>query len=601
MLLHLKIRDFAIIDEVDVEFGTGFTVVTGETGAGKSILVDALMIALGNKASNDIVRNGCEFAEVEALFDITAQPLVQQRLAERELVGDDPEVLLVRRVIGAKGRAKVILNGRLSTVATLGEIVRGLVDISGQHEQQSLLQVENHIGILDAFGQLDDAREKYVGLYRSWRDAVNELDGLRNRNEHDTQRADFLKFQLDEIERVAPRAGEDVELDAEQRKLGGAHKLKSGAAIAESLLYGEDGSAFDKLGKAAAEIETLARIDDELAPIREALGIAQRDLQEAARTLQRYMDRVDDDPSRLAAVEDRLNELRRLSRKHGGSIEDVIAKRAELEKEARSLENTDARAAELETAVTERHKQAQEAAKVLSKARYKAAAKLDVRIRDEISEMDLAGAIFQTSLAPAESLSADGLDTVEFLWGPNKGEQLRPLARIASGGELSRLMLAVKTVLASRDLVSLYVFDEVDTGLGGRAADAIGKKIQAVARGHQAITITHLAPIAARADVHICVRKETVNEGEAAGRTVSVLTKLTGPARATEIARMIDGASQSKATRQAAKDMLDRAAKSASTPRPPTDPRPSTDARSAKAVSTERGAPATLATKATAA
>ncbi|MBC7793867.1 MAG: DNA repair protein RecN [Clostridia bacterium] len=601
MLLHLKIRDFAIIDEVEVEFGSGFTVVTGETGAGKSILVDALMIALGGKANGDIVRNGCEFAEVEALFDIASQTLVQARLAERELVGDDSQVLLIRRVIGAKGRAKVIINGRLSTLATLGEIVRGLVDISGQHEQQTLLHVDGHINILDSFGQLDDMRDRYKATYKQWLEAATELESLRNRTERDEQRADFVKFQLDEIERVTPRPGEDDELAAEQRKLAGAHKLKSGVAVAESLLYGEDGSAFDKLGKAAAELEALARIDDELVPIRESLNAAQRDLQEAARTLQRYMDRIDDDSIRLASVEDRLDELRRLARKHGGSIADVLAKRGELERETLGLENTDTRAAELEKLIAERGTEARVAAKELSIARHKAAAKMDVRIRKEISEMDLAGAIFETRFtSPYELRRADvgaigaptgagtesgavatakpaassadvsrdslgplGFDAVEFLWGPNRGEQLRPLARIASGGELSRLMLAVKTVLASRDLVSLYVFDEVDTGLGGRAADAIGKKIQAVARGHQAITITHLAPIAARADVHICVRKETIDavDGDGAGpRTVSVLEKLTGAARATEIARMIDGASESKATRQAAKDMLARAA-----------------------------------------
>lgn len=573
MLLHLKIRDFAIIDEVEVEFSGGFTVVTGETGAGKSILVDALMLALGGRASGDVVRNGCESAEVEALFDISQHALVQARLTERELVGDDPDVLLVRRVVGAKGRAKVIINGRLATLATLGEIVRGLVDISGQHEQQSLLIVDNHVDILDNFGQLDDQRAKYVQLFDTWREATRELSALRNRTERDEQRADFVKFQLDEIEKVAPRPGEDDELEVEQRKLAGAFKLKSGAALAEALLYGEDGSAFDKLGKAAAEIEALARIDDELSPVREALNTAQRDLQEASRTLQRYMDRVEDDPSRLATIEDRLNDLKRLARKHGGSIADVLTKRAELEREALGLENTDTRAAELEKIITERSAATLAAAKALSLARHKVAAKLDVRIRKEISEMDLAGAVFETRVEAREpddatadaaataSLGPTGLDAVEFLWGPNRGEPLRPLIRIASGGELSRLMLAVKTVLASRDLVSLYVFDEVDTGLGGRAADAIGKKIQAVAKGHQAITITHLAPIAARADVHICVRKETVPSIDGGGpRTVSVLEKLSGTARATEIARMIDGASDSKATRQAAKDMLARAA-----------------------------------------
>ncbi|HSI03676.1 MAG: DNA repair protein RecN [Myxococcota bacterium] len=559
MLLHLKIRDFAIIDEVDLELGSGFTVVTGETGAGKSILVDALILALGGRASGDVVRNGCDAAEVEALFDISSHPIVQARLEQRELVGDDPATLLVRRVIGVKGRAKVIINGRLSTLATLAEIVRGLVDISGQHEQQSLLFVENHLAILDDFGQLIDKREAYREQFEAWRAAAAELHGLQSRSDRDLQRADFVKFQLDEIERLAPRPGEDEELEVEHKKLAHAQKLKSGAMLAEALLYGEDGSAFDKLGKAAAELESLARIDEELAPVREALAGAQRDLQDAARTLQRYLDRVSDDPERLSEVEDRLNELRRLARKHGGSLADVLARRADLEREILSLDNSDARVAELTALAAEKLVAAERLAADLSKARRKAAAQFDQRVCAEIAEMDLAGAVLATQVsvrpvAGGEGLTASGADDVEFAWGPNRGEPLRPLAKIASGGELSRLMLGVKTVLASRDLVSLYVFDEVDTGLGGRAADAIGKKIQAVARGHQAITITHLAPIAARADVHICVRKESQGE-----RTVATLEKLKGTARAAEIARMIDGSPDSKATRAAAKEMLARA------------------------------------------
>jgi DNA repair protein RecN (Recombination protein N) len=324
--------------------------------------------------------------------------------------------------------------------------------------------------------------------------------------------------------------------------------------LAEALLYGEDGSAFDKLGKATAEVDTLARIDAELGPVLHALAGAQRDLQDAARTLQRYVDRIVDDPERLTQVEDRLNELRRLARKHGGSLADVLARRAELERELRGLDNSDARLAELSALADQRLAEAQRLAGELGTLRRKAAAKLDAKVCAEIAEMDLAGAVLVTQVRASCALGPAGADEVEFAWGPNRGEPLRPLAKIASGGELSRLMLGVKTVLASRDLVSLYVFDEVDTGLGGRAADAIGKKIQAVARGHQAITITHLAPIAARADVHICVRKETVGD-----RTVAVLEKLKGAARAAEIARMIDGSPDSKTTRAAAKQMLARA------------------------------------------
>lgn len=559
MLLHLKIRDFAIIDAVEIDFSTGFTVVTGETGAGKSILVDALTLALGGRASADIVRAGAEAAEVEALFDISGHPLVRARLEQRDLVGDDPDTLLVRRVVGVKGRAKVLVNGRLATVAMLAEIVRGLVDISGQHEQQSLLVVDNHIDILDAFGQLDELLGRYRVAYDEWRGLARERDELRQNEDKNLQRADFLRFQLDEIARLSPRPGEDEELELERQRLAHAEKLKGGAACAEALLYGDDGSAFDKLGRAAAEVEALARIDPELVSLAEALTSAQRELKEGARVLQRYSERVEADPTRLAEVDERLAELKRLCRKHGGSLAEVVTRRAELEKELSGLDNADARLAELEGAIAAKRGEVQGLASELSAARKAAAGRFGKQVRAELADMDLAGAVFEVGLEPrrdasGEALGPLGADEVELLWGPNKGEPPRPLARIASGGELSRLMLAVKRVLCSRDLVSLYVFDEVDTGLGGRVADSIGRKIQDVAREHQAITITHLAPIAARADHHLRVRKTVQGE-----RTVSLLEALDGAERAEEIARMIDGASITKATRQAAKEMLARA------------------------------------------
>jgi DNA repair protein RecN (Recombination protein N) len=536
-------------------------VVTGETGAGKSILVNALTLALGGRASADLIRSGAETAEVEALFDISRQVLIRQRLADRELLGDDPDLLVVRRVVGSKGRAKVVINGRLASVATLGELVRGLVDISGQHEQQSLLVVDNHLGILDDFGAYTTVLDAFGQSFAAWRRLVAERAALDRSEEELLSRADYVRFQLEEIDRVAPIEGEIEALEQERARLVHADRLKRGAAAAEAALYGEDGSAFDKLSKAAAELEALTRIDVELAPVAAVLESTRKELQEAARELGRYDSRIEADPDRLAAVDDRLAELKRLIRKHGGSLNEVLRRQTELRQELDTLDSSDARLAELERELAATAEQMQAAAAALSSARRDAATRLSRAVASELAELNLDGAVFEVAVTPrapagedgTPAVTADGADAVEFLWSANPGEPPRPLVRIVSGGELSRLMLAVKRVLSQTDLVSLYVFDEVDAGLGGRVADAIGRKIQAVAGEHQAIAITHLAPIAACAHHHLVVRKEL-----RLGRAVSVIARVSGKERAEELARMIDGANVTKATRQAAREMLAR-------------------------------------------
>ena len=569
MLLQLRIRDFAIIDEVELDIPPGFTVFTGETGAGKSIVVDALSLALGGRASPNVVRTGASAALVEALFDITSQPIIKARLEQRDLVGDDPDSLLVRRTIGAKGRGKVLINGHLATRASLAEIVRGLVDISGQHEQQSLLITDNHLEILDAYGGLDTLKVAYRDAYEAMRTLQRERERLAQSEDATLRQLDFLRFELEEIERLAPQLGEDESLESERKRLGHAEKLHAGSMLAEALLYSDDGSVFDKLGKASAEVESLARIDEELLPVVRALDAAQGEIEDAARVLQRYGEAIESDPMRLEEVDGRLADLRRLLRKHGGSIEDVLDRRDTLREELETLEHSDARLAELEGEVLRAEEEVVVAGRSLHQARKDAAKKLSEAIQLEVGDMDLEGAVFCAELTPRDrtdglcvggrSYGPNGGDDLEFMWSANRGETPRPLAKIASGGELSRLMLAVKSILANNDLVSLYVFDEVDTGLGGRAADKIGAKIQGVAEGHQAITITHLAPIAARADRHLRVRKL-----EQGGRTISILEPVEGTARADELARMIDGATISKATRQAAKEMLARCRRNAS-------------------------------------
>ncbi|MCK5690581.1 DNA repair protein RecN [Myxococcota bacterium] len=563
MLLHLKVRDFAIIQRLDIDFLPGFSVITGETGAGKSIVVGALNIILGGRASTDLIRDGADQAEVEALFDIAAHSELKTRLQSRELMGDDPDILLVRRVLRPSGRGKVVINGRLSTAATLKEVTRSLVDISGQHEQQSLLNTDNHIQILDNFGNLQKEKNLVGEHYKKWREALKQRKYLEEHETEALQRADFIRFQLDEIARVDPQANEDSDLESELSRLTHADKLKAGATTTEQMLYAQDNSAFDLLSRAILEVEALVRLDESMRDVVVQLESAVRETQEAAREVQSYANSIELDPQRLGEVELRLEELRRLKRKHGGTLEEALSRETTLRKELESIEHSDERLIELRKIEASHESALLDAAQRLSQKRQKAARALTQAAGLELADMDLKGAELIADIADLPqggsvlgsgiNINEDGKDNVEFLWNANAGESAKPLAKIASGGELSRLMLAVKRVMAKNDMVSLYVFDEVDAGIGGRAADAIGRKIQAVADGHQAIVITHLAPIAARAEHHLSVRKE-----QKSGRTLSIIESLEGDRRRDEIARMIDGAHLNKATQEAALEMLKR-------------------------------------------
>ena len=342
MLVSLRIRDFAIIDAAEMDFGTGFTVITGETGAGKSILVDALTLALGGRASTDVVRANKAAAQVEALFDISKHPVVRDRLEARDLVGDDANTLLVRRKVAKKGRGKVTINGNLATVATLVEVVRGLVEISGQHEQHTLLSVENHVEILDDYAGITDKVAKFSNLLGRQRELTNELDELDANESERLRRADFLKFQVEEISSVDLKPGEDVELESERNRLSHAERLGRGAQLVEALTYGEDGSAFDKLGKAIAELESLVKIDASLSPVLEPLSNARREIQDAVHEVQRYESGVELDPERLRVVEERLDAIKQLCRKHGGDVAFVVQQGEKLKQELSRFTNSDA-------------------------------------------------------------------------------------------------------------------------------------------------------------------------------------------------------------------------------------------------------------------
>lgn len=560
MLTCLRVRHLAIIDQLEVELGPGLNVITGETGAGKSILIDALSLVLGERARPELVRTGAKQAEVEALFDIGDDHEALARLAASGIETDGE--LVVRRVIAANGRTRAYLNGSLASAGQLAELARGLVDISSQHEHHTLVDPSTHLGYLDAFGQLEPLRAEVAAAYRALAEADAALRDAQKAAASRGEREDLLRFQIREIEELDPKPGEEAELAEERERLRHAERLATCAGGAEEALYSQDGAVCEVLGRIAGGVREAASIDPKLAPLADAIEAAMTQLEEAARELGAYARGVTVDPERQAEVEDRLARLKRLARKYGGDVAGILAHRdaaaAELEALARAEESVlaleEAREAALEAAT--------KAARALSARRKTIADELGRRISEELGSLGMGGARVEVQVAPLAErsgelsidgarLSETGIDRVEFLIAPNRGEEPRPLRKIASGGELSRAMLAIKRVLAGVGRAGLYVFDEVDAGVGGAVAEVIGRKLADVARHHQVICITHLAQIAVYADRHYRVSKAV--EGE---RTKSRIDLLDEKERLEEIARMVGGLTITSSHRKAAKEML---------------------------------------------
>jgi len=569
MLTTLRISGFAIVDAIEVRFGPGLNVLTGETGAGKSILVNALHLVLGGRMSAEVLRDGADEAVVEALFELPAADPVFARLAAAGL-GDSAEAprsaeelreLLVRRVASRGGRGRAFVNGALCTVSMLQEALRGMVDVSGQHEHVSLLDPATHLQILDAFAGLapaadvlrlpqDGGREPLLVRYRAAHAAlaalVRERDALAADEGERARRADYLAFQLAELDRADPRPGEIEAIEDERRVLASAEKLREAARAAEALAYGEEGSGSERVGQAARALAEAALLDRRLEPTLGLLRSAAVELEEAGRELGRYADMVGGDPERLAAVEDRLELLRAIARKHGGSLEQACARHGGMREELASLRGGGERLAAIAGEIAARGSEAAKLARDVTRARQKAARALAEAVRTELEGLAMGRCRLEVALAPPEAgvpvdgvvLAPDGAERAEILIAPNPGESPRPLARIASGGELSRILLAVKRTLARKDPVSTYVFDEVDAGIGGAVAEAMGRVLADVSRGRQVICVTHLPQVAAFADRHHRVEKRV-----SAGRTHAGVVHLeAADDRRREVARMMAGA-----------------------------------------------------------
>ena len=533
MLELLRVRAFAIIEELEVHFAPGFNALTGETGAGKSILVEALHLLLGGRAQPDSVRTGAEEAEVQALFRPRDPVACDGRLQALGLPAAGAE-LVVRRTVQREGRSRAWVNGALATAAQLQQATRGLLDISGQHEHVGLLDAGLHLDLLDAHAQLGEVRGEFSRAFEALAAAERARAQLDSDESARAERADWLRYQIDELVKAAPQPGEDEKLARERRVLAAAEKLRAGAQESEALLS-ETGAY-----KAAKRLDEMAAIDPALSALAQSVRGAAAELSEATRELGRYASRAGSDPQRLEQLDERLEVLRKLARKHGGTLAGALQRRDQMKQELASLENHDEELARRSEEVRKLAEVAQALAARLSEKRRAAAAGFSKAVASELSALGMARSELAVRFSPppetVAGLGPRGLETAELLISPNPGEELRPLARIASGGELSRVLLAVKRVLAESDPVDAYLFDEVDAGIGGATADAVGRALSAVARRRQVICITHLPQIAVFAGRHLAAEKEI-----AKGRTFSRIAAVEGDDRVRELARLLGG------------------------------------------------------------
>lgn len=558
MLTLLRVTGFALIDEIELPLGAGLTVITGETGAGKSILVEALGLLRGGRASSDLIRAGAEEARVEAIFDLPGESEVKQTLAADGR--DVADGLVVRRAVARTGRGRIHLGGSLATAADLGATVGKLCDITSQHDQQLLMDPESQLAMLDAFAGNASLLAEAKTAFQSLSEARAELAVFDADARTRAEREDLLRFQLHELEEADLKPGEDEALRLERERCKGAEKFLAACTRGEESLYSGEDAAAGRIASVAREVGALAAIDPALTPVVESLRAAQAQVEDAASSLAHYAGKLRFEPERLAEVEERLFLIGRLIRKHGGSVEAVIARRDQIMRDLGELGSFEEGLSSRQAAVAEVEKRMTALAESLAERRRKSARTLGKRIDETLRDLGLGGARVSVVVEDRESLGSKGRDRVRFLFAPNPGEEPRPLDRIASGGELSRVMLAVTQALAKEGEATTYVFDEVDTGVGGGTAEVIGRKLAAIARHKQVLVVTHLAQIAAFADRHVKVHKESTKS-----RTSVRVAVLSEAERKSEIARMLGGATPTAQAAAHAEEMLRRSRGAAKT------------------------------------
>ncbi len=530
-------EDYAVVDRLQVRFHRGLNLLTGETGSGKSIVVDALGLLLGARASTDMIRSGRERARVSGVFEIGA---AAGEVLERAGFETEDGELLLDREIQANGKGRVYVNHRPASVALLKELAPHLGDIHGQHDQQLLFEPAAQLAMLDAFAKAGERRCKVRELFDRWKRLASEIDGLESADQEKLRLLDLWQFQKKEIESAGLRAGEDVELEAERRVQMNAGRLLETAGAAFDALYEAPESALSVVKNVAKKLEDLARIDEQMGAMRQALDPAIIAIQDAADSLRDYLGRVEANPARLEEIETRLAAIDKLKRKYGGSVDEILAFGEDAACKIAEVETAGER---LESLRREQKKIAEQyecAAAELTEVRKAAALQLATRVEEELRPLGMERTVFRIPIEPA-AWSETGADRVQFLVSPNAGEEPRPLERVVSGGELSRIALALKTCLVGvkagdASAVRTLVFDEIDAGIGGRAADGVARRLKALAKENQVLCVTHLAQIACFADHHYRVGKF-----ERDGRTVAEIEELAGKASTEEIGRMLSG------------------------------------------------------------
>ena len=565
MLKELSIRNFAIIDDLQIGFSDGLTILSGETGAGKSIVLNAVNLLLGSRAATDLVRSGAENAELEALFEIASSSRAAQIMTDH---GYDPsEGLLVRRTIARNDANRVYLNDRMATIQLLNTITENLASISGQHAHQLLLKEEQHLLILDQFGGLLALREAVGTCFQKMLAVLKELTKLKAIGDRQAEHIELLAFQDKEITAANPVIGEDEDLEQERIRLKNAEALYQTVYSSIETLYGEPGSVMEKLVAVSKELTNIGQIDAHLASQAQNLSDTRYQIEDLIEGLRNYLNSIQMDDQQLEAVEERLDILNKLKRKYGGTLNAVIAKSNTIKQELASVENITEQIKQMETEANKLHIELKDLALKLSDKRKKAAKRFAKKVMDQLTTLKMAKTNFSVDLQPIAAdertdphltfdkhlITESGVDRATFLISPNVGEALKALASIASGGELSRVILALKALLAKHDSVETVVFDEVDAGIGGGVAEAVGKKLAALAKHHQVICITHLPQIAKFGQNHFRISKNV-----SAGRTRTSIRLLTDEDRYKEIARMLGGEKITPKTLAHARELLEQ-------------------------------------------
>ena len=534
MLLNVHVKDLALIEDVDICFGDGLNILTGETGAGKSIIIGSIGVALGAKAGKDLIRQGAEYALVELVFQVESKETLD-KLKDMDIDAEDGQIIIARKI--SNGKSLIKINGQTMTASALKEIASLLIDVHGQRDYETLVHTEKHLDILGAFASdsVLGLKEKVSGLYKEYKAINNKLLEFTKDEEQRAKDLAFYEFQAKEIEDADLVVGEDEELEVEFKKMTHGQKIAEAMGIAYEAISSDEGAA-TRVGLALKELGSVSNLDDDLSSIYDSLSSIDALCYDISKEMSSYMDKLDFDEERVAFVSERLDTINKLKLKHGKTISDILDKKAWLDEQIEALSNYDEARRKLEKDMEKALQQLEEVCSELSNKRKKAALSLEKEITKALVDLNFLEVKFKADFTRGKDYTAKGFDVMEFMISTNPGEEVKPLAKIASGGELSRIMLGLKAVLAKKDAVDTLIFDEIDTGISGKTAGMVADKMSAISKEHQVISITHLPQIASHADSHYLIEKSVKDK-----HTFTDIRKLNNEESVNELARMLGG------------------------------------------------------------